>query len=110
MESTNILNKLWKNANEGFMVVGDDDVLKVLAQAIQPKDRQIFIDFYSALRNAYNELDFLALLKQDERPRLFEPALNISNSGNDLAQAAERYCSFIDKTNDRISSIRQQIN
>jgi hypothetical protein len=100
--------KLWTDANRGLLVEGDPDVLGVLKQAIQQKDRQVFVDFNQYSGGTYDELYFLTLLTSDERSRLFEPAMNLSNAHNNWESATDRYCALIDKTKTRISEIRRQ--
>jgi hypothetical protein len=107
-----ILNKLWTSADAGFLNAGDRQILEILNQAVQPKDRQIFIDFDQYALGTYNRMYFLSLIENDpnERRRLFEPALNLSIASNRWEEATERYCNFVGKTNDRISEIRRQIS
>ena len=45
-------------------------------QALQHKDRQILIDFDDYSLRLYSAFRFLALIQDDEKTRLFEPAIN----------------------------------
>lgn len=104
---------LGTGASTGLLNAGDPMAIDILNQAIQRKDRQIFIDFDDYGRRAKNALYFLSLIeiKSDERARLFEPALNITDGElNGWQSATQRFCEFIGKTNERITEIRRQLS
>jgi hypothetical protein len=107
-----ILKRLWASADTGFLVAGDPELLGVLRQAIQDRERlQIFVNFDQYARGSYEEMRFLSLIADspEERHRLFEAALSLSDSRNRWSEATEQYCKFIKKTNERISQIRDQL-
>jgi hypothetical protein len=105
-----IADVLWTNADAGLMVKGDSDTVSIMKQAIQMKDRQVFVELDDAALATREKMFFLTLLTAEERSRLFDAALNLSEGPSKLQSATNRYCALIDKTNGRIAEIRKQMS
>ena len=105
-----LMTKLRSGTGEGMLVRGDAQLLFVLNQALQPKDWQTFVDYDQYSRGTREEVAFLTLLTPEERVRLFEAALKLSDNHNRWAEATDVYCALIKKTNERIAEIRRQIS
>jgi len=103
---------LGTSRDTGLLNAGEPEIVQILNQAVQRKDRQILIDFDSYSLKLYSAFRFLGLIdnQSDEKQRLFEPAINIVDGDlNHWESAASRYCEFIQKTNERISMMKTQI-
>jgi hypothetical protein len=112
-----ILEKLLGTSRDtGLLNAGEPEIIQILNQAVQRKDRQIIIDFddysrrlYSAFR-FFNSIQALASIQGDEKQPLFDMGMNITDGDvNRWDEAAGRYCGFVQKTNQRISWIRDAL-
>jgi hypothetical protein len=102
---------LGPNNDAGLLRAGDPLVAETIGQLIQPKDRDIIIQFDGYALLTSNVLDALVVADEsDQRSALMDPLIGVLSIPMNLwGEYTAKFCALITKTNLRIAEMRAAI-